>query len=137
MGHILKSWLTNEDGTTRTDQCVSNFKLYGTVETELFGCGFGSEFEDFYWNWFLHKIFEFSKMNISIRWIDDKINWWQDDLVTKCDEIICLLWSVWGIKFKSSDLSVTLISNLVAPILQLFDLDSWLNCNPRTKDYFK
>ena len=28
-------------------------------------------------------------------------------------------------------------SNLVAPILQLFDLDSWLNCNPRTKDYFK
>ena len=52
----------------------------------------------------------------------------------------CLLKSVWGIKFKSLGLSVTLISNLMAPILQLFDFDysdSWLNCNPRTWDYFK
>ena len=35
---------------------------------------------------------------------------------------------------------MTLISNLMAPILQLFDFDysdSWLNCNPRTWDYFK
>ena len=32
MSHIQKSGLTNGDGPTRTDQCVSNFKLY---ESEL------------------------------------------------------------------------------------------------------
>ena len=32
MGYGPKSGLVNEDGPTRTDQCVSNFKLY---ESEL------------------------------------------------------------------------------------------------------
>ena len=142
MAIILKPVPLTADWSTLTDQCASNFKQF---ESELLQRIFLDVDLEVSLRTFIEigsfiKFLNFLKiqmMIISIRYNDDKIIWWQGELVTRCDEIICLLWSVWGIKFKSLDLSVTLISNLVAPILQLFDLDSWLNCNPRTKDYFK